>query len=155
MSIEKNNQQIYVWAQWSFKIFIWSEMYWWVSKERKNLVKHLRRSFFVKTPFTVFAKIVHHRRLTGLQIHIWNNKSWQKKKSMRSSPLEVLLGKGSLKICSKFTGEHPCRSAISIKLQSSFIEVPLRHGFSPANLLHIFRTPFLESSSGGLLLKYY
>ena len=29
---------------------------------------------------------------------------------------EVFLGKGVLKICSKFTGEHPCRSAISIKL---------------------------------------
>ena len=28
----------------------------------------------------------------------------------------MFLGKGVLKICSKFTGEHPCRSAISIKL---------------------------------------
>ena len=26
----------------------------------------------------------------------------------RSSPPEVFLGKGVLKICSKFTGEHPC-----------------------------------------------
>ena len=34
----------------------------------------------------------------------------------RSSPSEVLLGKGVLKICIKFTGERPCRSAISIKL---------------------------------------
>ena len=34
----------------------------------------------------------------------------------RSSHPEVFLGKGVLKICSKFTGEHPCRSAISIKL---------------------------------------
>ena len=31
-----------------------------------------------------------------------------------SSPSEVFLGKGVLKICSKFTGEHPCRSAILI-----------------------------------------
>ena len=30
----------------------------------------------------------------------------------------LFLGKGALKICSKLTGEHPCRSAISIKLQS-------------------------------------
>ena len=35
----------------------------------------------------------------------------------RSSPPEVFLGKGVLKICSKFTGEHPCRTVISIKLQ--------------------------------------
>ena len=34
----------------------------------------------------------------------------------RSSSPEVFLGKGVLKICSKFTGEHPCRSVISIKL---------------------------------------
>ena len=49
----------------------------------------------------------------------------------RSSHLEEFLGKGVMKICSKFTGEHPCRSAISIKLQSKFIEITLRHiGFS-------------------------
>ena len=34
----------------------------------------------------------------------------------RSSHSEVFLGKAVLKICRKFTGEHPCRSAISIKL---------------------------------------
>ena len=34
----------------------------------------------------------------------------------RSSHPEVFLKKGVLKICSKFTGEHPCRSVISIKL---------------------------------------
>ena len=36
----------------------------------------------------------------------------------RSSSLEVYLGKGVLKICSKFTGEQPCWSVISIKLLS-------------------------------------
>ena len=34
----------------------------------------------------------------------------------RSSNPEVILGKGALKICSKFTGKHPCRSVISKKL---------------------------------------
>ena len=33
-----------------------------------------------------------------------------------SSQPEVFLGEVALKICSKFTGEHPCRSEISIKL---------------------------------------
>ena len=41
---------------------------------------------------------------------------------------------------------------ISIKLQSSFFEKTLRHGCS-VNLLHIFRTPFHEKRSGGLLLE--
>ena len=34
----------------------------------------------------------------------------------RSGRPEVFLGKGVLKICSKFSEEHPCRSVISIKL---------------------------------------
>ena len=34
----------------------------------------------------------------------------------RSSRPEVFVGKGALKIRSKFTGEHPCGNAISIKL---------------------------------------
>ena len=70
----------------------------------------------------------------------------------RSSPPEVFFRKGFLKIWSKFTGEHPYRSVISIKLQSNFIETTLRHGCSSLNLLHIFRTPFYKSTYGGLLL---
>ena len=58
--------------------------------------------------------------------------------SFRSSHSEMFIGKGVLKICSKFTAEHPCRSAISITLQSNFIEITLRHGCSPVNLLHVF-----------------
>ena len=78
----------------------------------------------------------------------------------RSSHPELFLGKGVLKICSKFTGEQPCRSAISIKLLCNFIEIALcnfieialRHGCSPVNLLHIFRKTFLKNTSRWLLL---
>ena len=52
---------------------------------------------------------------------------------LRKSPSEVFLGKGVLKICRIFTGEHP--------------------GCSPVNLLHIFRPPFPKNTCGGLLLK--
>ena len=65
----------------------------------------------------------------------------------------MFLGKGVQRICGKFTGEHPCRKAISIKLQSNFIVITLQQWCSPVNLLHIFRTPFLKSTSGWLLLK--
>ena len=68
-----------------------------------------------------------------------------KQKERRTRP-EVLLTKGVLKICSKFTGEHPCRSAILIKLLCNFIESALRHGCSPVNLLHTSRTPFPSSN---------
>ena len=47
---------------------------------------------------------------------------------------------------------NPCGSVISIKLQSNFIEITLRHGCSPVHLLHIFRTPLLNNISEWLLL---
>ena len=72
----------------------------------------------------------------------------------RSSHPEVFLRKGVLKICSKFTGEHPCRSAILIKLQSNLVEIVLRHGCFPVNLLHIFRTSFPKNTSGRLVLNF-
>ena len=62
----------------------------------------------------------------------------------KSSHPEVVLGKGVLKLRSKFTGEHPCRSVISTKLQSNFIQ----HGCSPENLLNIFGTPLTKNTSG-------
>ena len=74
---------------------------------------------------------------------MWN---LEKPVPCRRSHPEVFLGKGILKICSKFTGEHPCRRVISIKLKSNFVEITLRHGCSPVNLLHIFRTPLDDCS---------
>ena len=82
----------------------------------------------------------------------------------------VFLGKGLLKICRKFTREDPCQSAISIKLenmQQIYSRTPcrnaiqiklqskiaLRHGCSPVNVLHIFRTASPKNTSGQLLLK--
>ena len=74
-------------------------------------------------------------------------------KMHRNSHPEVFLGKGVLKICSKFTREHPCRSVMSIKLHSNFIEITLRHGCSSVNLSHIFRTPFTKNTPGRLPLN--
>ena len=72
----------------------------------------------------------------------------------RSSRPEVFLGKGVLEICSRFKGEHPCRSVISIKLQGNFIEITLRHWCSPVSLLHIFKTPITKITTGWLLLNF-
>ena len=66
----------------------------------------------------------------------------------RSSRPEVFPGIGVLKICSKFTRVHPCRSAISIKLQSNFIEFTLQHGYST-----YFQNTFPKKISGRLLLN--
>ena len=78
------------------------------------------------------------------------SKHWKKRKiNCRINPPE----KSILKICIKFIGEHPCRSVISVKLQNNFIEITLRHGCSPVNLLHIFKTHCLKNTPGGLLLN--
>ena len=62
----------------------------------------------------------------------------------------MFLVKDVLKICSKFTGVHPRRSVISIKLLCNFIEITLQHGCSPVNLLHIFKIP-----TGGCIFSKY
>ena len=56
-------------------------------------------------------------------------------KNSKSSPPKFFVGKDVLKICSKFTWNHPCRSVLSIKLQSNFIWIII--WYSPVNLLHI------------------
>ena len=71
-----------------------------------------------------------------------------------SKNLQKQSSRGVLKICSKFTGEHPYRSMISIMLRSNFIEITLRHRCS-VNLMHIFRTSFPRNTSGRLLLNLY
>ena len=60
----------------------------------------------------------------------------------------MFLSKGIVKICSKCTGERPCRCVLSIEL----LEITLQLGCSPVNLLHILRAPFLMNTSGRLLL---
>ena len=40
-------------------------------------------------------------------------------------------------------------------MQNNFIEITLRHGCCPVNLLHIFRTPFYKNISGWLLVYIF
>ena len=102
-----------------------------------------KKTFFFLISLVIFPKI---SRLK-INIHICDN-------VFRSSPPDVFLGKGVLKIYNKCTGEHPSQSEISIKLICNFIEIALRHGCAPVNLLHIFWTPFYKNTYGGLLLDF-
>ena len=74
-------------------------------------------------------------------------------RTFKSNYPEVFLRKAVLRKCSKFTGERPCQSDISIELLCNFIEIAFQHGCFPVNLLHFFRTSFLKNTSGRLLLK--
>ena len=78
---------------------------------------------------------------------------WHGSRIYRSSHPEVFLRQGVLKICIKFTGEHPCGSVISINMLCNLFKIALRHGCSPVNLQHIFRTSFLRNNSGWLPLN--
>ena len=64
----------------------------------------------------------------------------------------MFLKKVFLKLCSKFTGEHPCRSGTSMKLQSNLLKLHFGMRVFAVNLLYIFRTPFPKNSSGWLLV---
>ena len=119
-------------------------------------------NFFSKKIRCSFVKLIilmnwwfYNKPCFGLSVMHFSYKIYQRKRLIsKSSHPEVFLGKGVFKICSKFKGKHSCQSAISIKLQSNFIEIALRHGCSSINLLHIFRIPFLKNTSGRLLLSF-
>ena len=76
------------------------------------------------------------------------------KDELQKEPSRGFLRKGALKICSKFTGQNPCESAISVKLLCNFTQITLWHGCSPVNLLYIWRTPFSKNTSRRLLLGF-
>ena len=72
---------------------------------------------------------------------------------IQKQPPRGVLRKTCFENMQQFTGEHPCRSVISIKLLCNFIEITLRLECSSTNLLHIIGTPFTRNPSERLLLK--
>ena len=81
----------------------------------------------------------------------YSNKLFKTVYISRGSRPEMFLAKGVLKICSKFREEHPCRSAISIKLQSSFTEISLWYRGCTA----LFTELLLSRSTSGCYKTFY
>ena len=81
-----------------------------------------------------FEPIPREKNVVVHSIFHYDQRTWYNRtlmvytKLFRSSPPDVFLGEGVLKICSKLKGEHPCPSAISIKLQGNFIEITFGYG---------------------------
>ena len=68
-----------------------------------------------------------------------------------------------MRVVNIFRGRHPevffyrrtpMPKCVSIKLLCNFIEITLWYGWSPVNLLHIFRTPLTKNTSGWMLLYF-
>ena len=113
---------------------------------RKNLLTWNRLTFFTPMSHFLPLKTSENQRFSDV-FRGYRNRHWRKRSypfkvnaPIRSRPPEVFVGK---EVCSKFTVEHPCWSKITFC-----------HGYSPINLLHIFRTPFPKNTSGGLFLTY-
>ena len=113
------------------------------SFKQTPMVMNLNKTAYDKY---IFQKQMQFRK----EINLNGEVTWRylQKSACRSIPPEVFLRKCVLKTCTKFTGEHPYRREISIKFHSDFIEIAVRHGCSPVNLLHIFRTVFHKNTSG-------
>ena len=119
------------WAFWTFsKPQLWNKFLW----KTKDFLKKLSYHVLVQSTLNESA-------LFPCKVAL---------SKARSSHPGVFLGKGILKICSKFTGEHSCRKVILIR---NFTEIALRHRWFSVNLLNIFRTPFPKNTSGPMLLK--
>ena len=83
----------------------------------------------------IFSNII---RWGNLKVRIWFN-------YLHKQPFRGVLKKSCSENMQQIYRRTPTPKC---DLQSNFIEITLRHGCSPVNLLHIFRTPFLK---GGCL----
>ena len=103
---------------------------WWykIQKPRKarEVIPKLQFNLYITKPWTqslprtswqTYRTNIGRPSLAHQRIHTWNNNiptNIKGYETYRSSRSEVFLGKGILKIYRKFTGEHPCRSVISV-----------------------------------------
>ena len=70
------------------------------------------------------VKVALHINFLSVNIHLFTRTQLKTKRNS-SMPPELFSGKGVLKICSKFTGEHRCRSVISKKVLCNFVKILL------------------------------
>ena len=121
-----------------------SKLFWSAFSDIKSEYGHLLRSnslLRLKENRQILSKIISRNDDERSKI---NGQTSIKNRRNRSSRPEVFLRKGVLKLCSKFTGERPCRSAISIKLLWN------------RTLAWVFSCKFaayIQNTSGRLLLK--
>ena len=93
------------------------------------------------------------KRVTQHKKWIYTYEHWPMCKYCTNYLTEAVVQRCSLeKVLWKYAANLQETTHAEVWFQSNFIEIALRHGCSPVNLLHIFRTPFPMNRSGWLLL---
>ena len=120
----------------------------------KNLAQHVRFPFFEKLKLfneTTYARFpsVYTRRIFSLVLLkiFWNFWNSSRKKSTLKQPFSGVYKIDVLKKFANFTKKHQCWSHFLKK--SPEIKRP-RHRCFPVNFEKLLRTPFLQSTSGGV-----
>ena len=96
-------------------------------------IRHFQRHFSITWSHTIFLMV------SGTN-------------SVQKQPSRRVLRKRCFENMQQIYRRTPMPKCDFNKFASNFIEIALRHGCSPVNLLHIFKTPFLKNTSGRLLL---
>ena len=83
---------------------------------------------------------------------------YDKEPSFQKQPPEVFFKKGVLRIFTKFIGKHLCQRLFFNKVAgprpATLLKKSLWHRCFPINFAKFLRTPFLQNTSGRLLLSF-
>ena len=134
---------------------------YWFGLDRRGILKYVIVSYIYKNVLErkMYFEITHKKSAStfALIFHLKEAPGTDLEKAVRwkgeKQPPKGVLKKRCSENMQQIYRRKPMRSMISIKLLCDFIEITLRHVFSPKDLLHIFRTPFRRNTSGWLLLK--
>ena len=132
---------------------------WWkiLKQKKRNLFSFIvvlfHKHWWFREPWLFLYITSTHSQTWGsyLQLDIWDD--YHVFLISRSSYPEVFLRH----LFWKYVANLQENTHAEVWFQSSccsFIEITLRHGSSPVNLLHIFRIPFPRNTSGWLLLYF-
>ena len=105
----------------------------------------------------LFLKQSYSQVLKGSILLFQKNKTTRFSKIYRSSHRRCSMKEGVLKNCAKFTGKHLCQSPFFNKVaglwRGILLKKTLWHRCFPVNFAKFIRTPFLQNTTGRLLLN--
>ena len=130
------------------------ELFWETSQNSRENISVLSL-FFNKDNCNVVIKILRRNDNFPVNFSKFSGKVFYRTPT-RSSHQKCSARKGILRNFVKFTGKHLSQSVFFNKvaglMPASLLKKSLRHSCSPVNFAKFLRTPFLQNTSGRLLL---